>query len=135
MKWIPRWKTIFAVTFRSIMSLFGQFMHMSVLRTADLASVNFSLVLNLYSLTPFLTAVLFFAVFREKLTKVHILGMAFIFACVLVTGESNNDASKRPDAKISVVIPLTLALLATVFFTLTNFLSRYFVEKGCMSSK
>ena len=72
------------------MSLMGLFVHMSVLRTAELAGVNVSLVLNLYSLTPFLTALLFFAVFREKLAKVHIVGMLFIFACVIVTGESNS---------------------------------------------
>ena len=82
---------MFAVTLRSIMSLMGLFVHMSVLRTAELAGVNFSLVLNLYSLTPFLTAVLFYAVFKENLAKPHILGMLFIFACVIVTGESNTD--------------------------------------------
>jgi drug/metabolite transporter (DMT)-like permease len=81
---------MFAVTFRSLMSLIGLFVHMSVLRTAELAGVNFSLILNLYSLTPFLTAVLFYAVFKEKLSRVHLLGMVFIFSCVVVTGESNN---------------------------------------------
>ena len=126
---------MFAVTFRSLMSLIGLFVHMSVLRTAELAGVNFSLILNLYSLTPFLTAVLFYAVFREKLAKAHLLGMFFIFGCVVVTGESNNQAGPRTDEQISVLIPLFLALTATVFFTLTNFLSRYFVEKGCMSSQ
>ena len=117
------------------MSLMGLFVHMSVLRTAELAGVNFSLVLNLYSLTPFLTAVLFYAVFKEKLAKPHILGMLFIFACVIVTGESNTEQGDRAGSKISVLIPLSLALIATVFFTLTNFLSRYFVEKGCMTSQ
>ena len=33
-----------------------------------------------------------------------------------------------------MLVPLFLALSATVFFTLTNFSSRYFVEKGYLSS-
>lgn len=79
-----------AVALRSLTSIIGLFVHMSVMRTAELAGVNFSLVLNLYSLTPFLTAILFYAVFKEKLAKAHILGMLFIFGCVVVTGESNS---------------------------------------------
>jgi drug/metabolite transporter (DMT)-like permease len=106
---------------------------MLVLRTADLAGINFSLILNLYSLTPFLTAILFYLVFKEKLAKVHLLGMIFIFACVVVTGESNSEQEVKP-GQLSVLVPLFLALSATIFFTLTNFSSRYFVEKGCLSS-
>jgi drug/metabolite transporter (DMT)-like permease len=64
---------------------------MLVLRTAELAGINFSLILNLYSLTPFLTAILFYLVFKERLAKAHILGMIFIFGCVVVTGESNSE--------------------------------------------
>ena len=59
------------------------------MHTAELAHVNFSLIMNLYSLTPFITAILFYAVFKERLNKMHILGMIFIFGCILITSESN----------------------------------------------
>jgi drug/metabolite transporter (DMT)-like permease len=129
---VPNWKAVFAVIFRSVMSLMGQFMNMLVMLSAELAGINFSLVMNLYSLTPFLMAILFFSVFKEKLARAHMVGMIFIFACVLITGESNSQAEKPADAKISALIPLFLALLASVNFTITNFLSRYFIYKGCM---
>ena len=109
-------------------------MNMLVMLSAELAGINFSLVMNLYSLTPFLMAILFFSVFKEKLGNAHIIGMIFLFACVAITGESNSEAEKPADGKISALIPLILALIATVNFTITNFLSRYFIFKGCMKS-
>jgi drug/metabolite transporter (DMT)-like permease len=110
----------------------GEFMNMLVMLSSQLAGINFSIVMNIYSLTPFLMAVLFFSVFKEKLVKTHIFGMIFLFACVLITGESNYQEEKAADAKISGLIPLFLALIATVNFTITNFLSRYFIFKGFM---
>ena len=95
-KFKVRWSSIVAVIVRSVLSLIGQFNHMLVLRTAELAGINFSLILNLYSLTPFLTAILFYLVFKEKLAKAHILGMLFIFGCVVVTGESNSQQETKP---------------------------------------
>ena len=85
-----QWYNIFAIIVRSIFSLGALFTHMAVIRTSDLADINLSLILNLYSLTPFLTAILFFIVFKERLNKLHILGMVFIFSCVIITGESNH---------------------------------------------
>lgn len=75
---------------RALFSLAAFFANMSVIYTSDKAGINLSLILNLYSLTPFLTAILFFIVFKEKLNKMHILGMIFLFGCVGITGESNH---------------------------------------------
>ena len=111
---------------------------MAVLHTADLAKINFSIILNLYSLTPFLTAILFFIVFKEKLNKLHILGMIMIFSCIVVTSESNSYGKGNIDRKddgLNIMIPICCALIATTAFTVTNFSSRYFTYKGTLSSQ
>lgn len=123
-----------AVMVRSASSLGGLFIHALVLESAELAGINFSLVLNLYSLTPFLTAVMFFIFFRERLAKLHIVGMFCIFACVAITGESNKEKADTTPGNISILIPLVLAIVATLFYTCTNFVSRLFVQKCHISS-
>ena len=114
---------------RSISNISGIFINMAVLESAEMAGINFSLVLNLYSLTPFLTAILFYAAFKERLAKTHIVGMFFIFACIAITSESNTSKPSDDSGKsyISVMIPVCLALCVTVFYTSTNFLTRFFV--------
>jgi drug/metabolite transporter (DMT)-like permease len=103
---------------------------MAVLETTELAGVHMSLILNLYSLTPFITAILFFIVFRERLARAHIVGMILLMCCVVITGESSHEEQEEEKTwKLTVFVPLTLAIVGTFIFTNTNFLSRYFVQK------
>ena len=131
---VINWYNVWAIFIRSFFSLGGLFLHMTVLHTAERAKINFSIILNLYSLTPFLTAILFYIVFKERLTKLHVAGMFLIFGCIAITSESNCQRIQEP-GEISIMVPICCALTATCFFTLTNFMSRYFTWKGTLTSQ
>ena len=60
-------------------------MKIFVMYTAALAGVNYSLVINMYSLAPFLTAIAFYLLFKETLKPFHIVGIGFLFICIVVT--------------------------------------------------
>lgn len=84
------WFNIFGVVARTTIHLVSFILHSSVLYYSIEANVNFSLIINLYSLTPFFTAVAFYCFFKEKLNKSHIIGMLFIFTCVYITSQSES---------------------------------------------
>jgi drug/metabolite transporter (DMT)-like permease len=78
-----------AVIVRSFALILIFFVHASVLYYSSEAKINFSLVVNLYSLTPFLTAVAFYCFFKELIKTSHLIGMFFIVLCVYITAESS----------------------------------------------
>ena len=75
---------IFGVLSKSLITLISQLLKISVMYTAALAGLNYSLVINLYSMSPFLTAIAFYKLFNETLNKVHILGMSLLFICIVI---------------------------------------------------
>lgn len=107
-----------------------------MLYTATLAKINYSLVLNLYSLCPFLIAIGFYLVFGERLTRFHGLGMAMMLTCVVITGESYKvkEGEDGPQNTLALLLPLALALLSALLITLSSIVSRYTVTHGGISS-
>ena len=69
--------------------------------TATLALINFSLIINLYALTPFVNSIAFYVIFKERLTKLHIIGMVLILGCIVMTGMSSKNHSEENDGKAS----------------------------------
>jgi len=70
---------------------------MSAFYTASLAMINFSLIINLYALTPFLNSLAFYYCFRESLNKLHLIGMVLILGCITLTGMSSNESHKKDE--------------------------------------
>ena len=73
---------------KATVTLCSQLFKISVMYTASRAGFNYSLAVNLYSLTPFITAVAFYFIFKEKLQKLHLVGMGLLFCCIIITGHS-----------------------------------------------
>ncbi len=82
------WFNIMGVIARTCVHLVTFVVHSAVLFYSTEAGINFSLIINLYSLTPFFTAIAFFCFFKERLTRIHLIGMLFIFGCVYITSQS-----------------------------------------------
>jgi drug/metabolite transporter (DMT)-like permease len=124
---------------RTTVHIVSFFLHSGVLYYSTEANVNFSLIINLYSLTPFSTAIAFYCFFREKVNKNHGIGMFFIFACALITSQSQGalDPDTNQRASVPVYVPVTLALMATICFTMMSTIGRYVVTegKGVLSSQ
>jgi len=130
---------IFGVLGRTFVHLIQFVLHSATIYYATLAHLNFSLIINLYSLTPFFTAVAFFLLFREKLSKYHIVGMFFIFGCVYITGKSEttkkltNTMGAQQEESVSPLIPVGMAIMSTLCFTASNSIGRFTI-KNCRGS-
>lgn len=73
----------------ALMTFLSQALKISVMYTAAKAGFNYSLAINLYSMTPFLTSIAFYFLFREKLNAMHVLGMALLFVCIVITSQAS----------------------------------------------
>jgi drug/metabolite transporter (DMT)-like permease len=145
---LVNWFNVFSVLARTAIHMTSFFLHAAVLHFSTAAHVNFSLIVNLYSLTPFFTAIAFYCFFGEKLSRVHIIGMLFIFSCVYITSmsepsspktTSGDDTQAETEAEypsVPVVVPVTLAIVSTLCFTTSNTIGRYAISnnKGTMTS-
>ena len=76
---------LFGVFLKAIVMMISHAFKISVMYTAAYAGLSYSLVINLYSLTPFLTAVAFYFLFKERLFKMHLIGMGLLFVCIVIT--------------------------------------------------
>ena len=76
---------MFGVILKALVTMTSQIFKISVMYTAARAGLSYSLVINLYSLTPFLTAVAFYFFFKERLNRMHLIGMALLFVCIVIT--------------------------------------------------
>ena len=70
---------------KALVTLTSQTFKISVMYTAARAGFNYSLAINLYSMTPFLTAIAFYFFFKEKLNRIHLIGMGMLFVCIVIT--------------------------------------------------
>ena len=126
------WFNVNSVLTRTTVHLVTFFLHTSVLYYSNAANINFSLIINLYSLTAFFTAIAFYCFFHEKLTRWHIIGMLFIFSCVYITSQSDKGGSVNTEdsneSHTSVMVPVTLAVIATMGFTVHSVVCRYVIS-------
>ena len=134
---------LFGVLGRTLVHLIQFVLHSATIYYATLAHLNFSLIINLYSLTPFFTAVAFFLLFGEKLNRYHIVGMAFIFGCVYITGKGEtthklaSTMSGQQEEPVSPVIPVGMAVMSTLSFTASNSIGRFTIKnsRGSLTSQ
>jgi drug/metabolite transporter (DMT)-like permease len=85
---------IFSILLKTAVTLGSQGLKISVMYTAAKAGFNYSLAINLYSLTPFLTAVAFYILFKERLNALHLVGMALLFVCIVITSQAGGSHHK-----------------------------------------
>ena len=94
------WFNLVGTVSRALVTLSSYILHAAVLYTSTLAGINFSLILNVYSMSPFLTAITFFFIFKEKIHKMHIVGMILILGCIVCTSLSQTDFSSHPNPHV-----------------------------------
>jgi drug/metabolite transporter (DMT)-like permease len=76
---------LLGVLCKATCSLCSSFLKIIVMYTAAQAGLHYSLVINMYSLTPFLTAAAFYFIFKERMNPIHIIGIIMLMVCIVIT--------------------------------------------------
>ena len=127
---------IWAVCLRTTVQVITVVLKILVMKTAAAAHINFSLVANIYSITPFWVAVAFYFIFKERITKIHLLGIVLITICILMTGLSSaahHSTTTDSEASLHTIVPLVMALIYTIALTTISWTTRYVVKNSKMS--
>ncbi|CDW74701.1 UNKNOWN [Stylonychia lemnae] len=132
--------TIALVLLRSMVMLTAYFVHMAAFYTSQRAQINFSLIINIYALCPFLNSIMFYLLFKETVKKIHIIGMIIIFAAIVITSLSqdtshHNNSNSDDVEPMSIMVPIGLAALNTNMFVASNVFARFMQVKQILSSK
>lgn len=101
-----------------------------MMKYAILAGINTAIINSLISGTAFFTAVLFYFLFNEKLSKQHFIGIFMLMIAVILVSfsqdkkEVKEGEEKEEEEKVSVLVPVFIALLCCVFYMAISWLSR-----------
>lgn len=75
---------IFGTLLRGLLQFLQFLLIFMIIKSAIQAGISVSVCISLISMTPFMTAIAFFFLYKEKLTIRHVIGMIFMISCVLV---------------------------------------------------
>lgn len=132
---------IVGILVRSVIGLLMNFLYFGIVYTAVLADINISIIISILALTPFISAIAFYFVFKESLNRNHFMGMIIMTICIFIlTNSSPAEAStegtidNKVHPQISVSVPVIIALILTVVVTLNNLSGRYIFSKSKMTS-
>jgi drug/metabolite transporter (DMT)-like permease len=75
---------------RGLISLAGYTLSYIMQRTSYTSGINASVIISLLAMTSFLTAFLFYLIFKEKLMTKHFIGMIAMVTCVIMISVSNS---------------------------------------------
>lgn len=98
---------------KGFVSVVGIYLKIAVLYTATLASINYSLISNIYSLTPFLLAISFYFLYKEVLSSIHVIGIVTIITGIVLTGVGQSSTSSS-DESLSVIVPIMIAVVYSI---------------------
>lgn len=118
---------IFLVAARSIIATIVIVLLYYIFSTAQKSGVSSAIIISLFSSGVFTTSLLFYIVFKEKLAVKHFIGMLMIVLSIIMISNSKRDSvEKYAGYKYSmhILIPISLALLNVVCFTITGLLTR-----------
>ena len=67
----------------------------------------------------------------------HLIGMGLLFVCIVITSQSHQKKHQSEDGapQLNVMIPITLALMTTVVYSLNSVVCRYVVSRGTISAQ
>lgn len=124
-KYRIHWPNIMALTARGGVGFMQLLSYMAVQYYSLEAEINFSLVSNIFAITPFTTAIMFFAIFREKLSFIHMLGIVLISGGIVMLTQSYPSSHEKEEGKISILVPILFALMYSLLNSSCQAISRF----------
>jgi drug/metabolite transporter (DMT)-like permease len=72
------------VLVRSCTGILGQLCYFMVIYTSNISGVSFSIIYSLFAMTPFITVIIFYFLFNEKVRITDALGIIILSASAVV---------------------------------------------------
>lgn len=89
---------------------------------------------SIVTISVFMTAILFYFKYNEKLMLQHIIGMLLIVVCVVILSISKSNRSLEVfEPTISIMVPIGLVIVQACIYTFNTFLVRQFSLRGYKS--
>ncbi|CDW90529.1 UNKNOWN [Stylonychia lemnae] len=126
------WRVLTIVTGRSISQIVSITLLYFTLEASLKSGVNNSIILSIYGAASIFTAIAFYFIFNEKLGVRHIVGiMLMTFSLILIASgkyQVNEQVQLRTgiteETKLSVFVPIVLAILNCFAFVAGSYYSR-----------
>ncbi len=97
--------------------------------------MNYSLITNIAALAPFMTALVFYFLFKERLDAIYLVGIVLILICAFLTtlASSVTQLASDSDETYSPALPITLTIIATIFHAFISAMTRHIVNTTNMN--
>ena len=100
------------------------------------ANLNIGIAESIWSMTPFLSALLDWAIFRKRLQKYHVVGICFMISCAALVSISqlfittkqtviSESGEETVDDVMPIYIPILCSMMMPVFCSVFSMLTRY----------
>lgn len=100
---------------RSITSISSACFFFLLLHYSAAAGVNASIMVSMMSFTIVISAVLFYFLYREKLSQKHLIGMLLMVISIMAAHNGSSfDQSSTDGDKVSVTVPTVIVLILCV---------------------
>lgn len=128
------------ITF-TVVYLFQQFLAMMTFYYAELAGINAGVISTVWSANPFFLAVLDYVIYKQKLTKFHIIGMVLLMLCAIFVSLASviepepvfvENIGTQSVVKISAGLPILFAILSPITFATSSMLIKYMANVKAM---
>ena len=124
---------LLAILIDSVFQLFNFALVMATLKFAFYAEINQGVITCIFASQSLFVALLTYFFQNERLNIYQILGMMLMLLCVLTMGLSDRIVSQTtyvpPSERISIAIPIMIAIGTTLVFASRLYLARYFSRR------
>ena len=120
--------------FRGFTSFFVYYMLFNMNKFSDRAGVSPAIIQSIVAYSTFLSAVIFYLLYGEKMNIQHYIGMVLIIIGIVFIAYqksySNVMIEIEETERVSVIIPILIALEQGFNFAVNSLICRIFVRKG-----
>jgi len=95
-----------------------------MMKYAILSGINTAVINSLITGSALFTAILFYFVFDERLSKQHIIGMLFLTGAAALICFSKEKKEVKSTGEVSVIVPVIFALVCCCFYALNSWVNR-----------
>mmetsp|Transcript_14376 Transcript_14376/g.16066 ORF Transcript_14376/g.16066 Transcript_14376/m.16066 type:complete len:152 (-) Transcript_14376:397-852(-) len=118
-----RIRSVLAIIMDGVFKVSGGYLTIQTFKSSLEANINQGAITTIFSLSSILVAIGSFFIFKEKMTKYHLVGMIFLVGCALLiimapNEDDESSGGEEGDNPISPLWPVLFAFLTTLTFAI-----------------